>query len=150
MSKGNLLIIDDEPDIRMRLSDLLEEYAEKIYVAANGKEGLETFNSHEIHCIICDINMPEMNGVELIKALRTQGTNTPFIFYTAHGNRDLMLEAVKYGAFDFLDKPNLNGLEDVISRGLAHGFNMGEGTAEEDAGFVSDYQELLRQLPKDE
>ena len=125
MSKGNLLIVDDEPIILKRLKFNLEDYADEVYTAENGLEALEVLKSKIVHCVICDINMPKMNGVEVIKSIRAEGNEVPFIFYTAHGNQDLMMEAVKYGAFDFLNKPNLDGLEDVVSRGLHEGFNRG-------------------------
>ncbi len=148
MSKGNLLIVDDEPIILEKLKFNLEDYADEIYLAEDGTVALKKLEEHEIHCIICDINMPKMNGVDVIKKIRKSGNDVPFIFYTAHGNHDLMMEAVKYGAFDFLNKPNLDGLEDVVSRGLKEGFNRKTGvTASEDA-YVSDYQKLLEQIEK--
>lgn len=146
MEKGSLLIVDDEQDILDRLAMILEEHADHIYMANNGIEALKLIKDNNIHCIICDINMPKMNGVELIKQIRSEGNNTPFVFYTAHGNQDLMMEGVKYGAFDFLDKPNLDGLEDVIFRGLKEGFERQKGTSKNTEAFISDYQKLLSQL----
>jgi DNA-binding NtrC family response regulator len=145
MSKGNLLIVDDEPKLLRRLKFNLEEYADEVYTAENGLEAIECFEANEIHCIICDINMPKMNGVEVIKKIRDIGSDVPFIFYTGHGNQELMMEAVKYGAFDFLDKPNLNGLEDVISRGLKEGFKSNSEEVSEEA-YISEYKKLLEQL----
>ena len=110
MEKGNLLIVDDEPIILKRLKFNLEDYATNIYTAENGIEALEQLKIHQVHCVICDINMPKMNGVEVLRTIREQKNEVPFIFYTAHGNDELMMEAVKYGAFDFLDKPTITGL----------------------------------------
>ncbi len=146
MAKGTLLIVDDEPDIVDRLKLILEDYAETVITATNGIEALKAVKENEIHCIVCDINMPKMNGVEVIKSIRSDGIKTPFVFYTAHGNKDLMLEAVKYGAFDFLNKPNLEGLEDVVSRGLSEGFKQDEVRNSDDQMFISEYRKLLLQL----
>jgi len=147
MKKGNLLIVDDEPLILKNLSFNLEEYADEVYTAENGIEALEKFEVHEIHCIICDINMPKMNGVNVIKEIRKIGSKVPFIFYTGHGNQDLMMEAVKYGAFDFLDKPNLDGLEDVISRGLKEGLGKSSNSKDknEEKEYMSEYKKLVSQ-----
>lgn len=146
MAKGTLLIVDDEPDIVERLKLILEDYAENVLTATNGVEALQVVKDNEVHCIVCDINMPKMNGVEVIRNIRADGIQTPFVFYTAHGNKDLMLEAIKYGAFDFLNKPNLEGLEDVVSRGLSEGFTTPEDRALDEANFISEYRKMLLQM----
>ncbi len=150
MLKGNLLIVDDEPLILKNLKITLTDYADVIFMANNGLEALEVMAKEEVHCIICDINMPRMNGVEVIAKLRANGNDVPVIFYTGHGNRALMLEAAKLGAFDFLDKPNLDGLEEVVARGMKEGFvrlNKDSKSGEEDLDtFISEYSKLLDTL----
>lgn len=143
MSQGNLLIIDDEVLIVTNLKITLSDQADKIFVAYNGLEALEVIKQNEIHCIICDINMPKMNGVEFIKRIREDNNDTPLIFYTGHGNQELMLEAAKYGAFDFLDKPNLEGLEEVVAAGLKTGLNK---EIPDERSFESEYQKLLKEV----
>lgn len=144
MSLGNLLIVDDEPLLLQSLEYSLKDIAKKIITAVNGKEALNVIAKNEIHCILCDINMPIMNGVELIKKIRADKINIPFIFYTGHGNHELMLEAVKYGAFDFLDKPQLDGLAEVVQRGLNYG--LGNEVDADSSDFMSEYKKLLTQL----
>lgn len=144
-SKGNLLIIDDEPFILKTLKFSLSDYADNIFTANNGKEALELIAANEIHCVVCDINMPVMNGVEVITKLREEKNDVPFIFYTGHGNNELMMEAVKFGAFDFLNKPQLEGIEEVVVNGLRAGQKQGIGT-ESESDFMSEYKKLLLQL----
>lgn len=144
MSRGNLLIVDDEPLLLKRLKMNLEDYADQVFTADNGLDALAMVDKEDIHCIICDINMPKMNGVEVIKAIRAKNNDVPFIFYTGHGHRDLMMEAAKYGAFDFLNKPDLDGLEEVISRGLKEGFK--RDFIDDLSDQISEYQKLLLQL----
>lgn len=139
--KGNLLLIDDEEMILESSKLLLEGLADNIFTASSGKKGLEIFKSNQIHCIVCDINMPEMNGVEVIEKIRDINESIPFIFYTGHGTEELMLEAVKYGAFDFLDKPALDGLEETIKRALMEG--TGQKSSDFSFEFISNYQRLL-------
>lgn len=146
MKKGNLLIVDDEEMILNRLKFNLEEYADSIFTAINGVEALKIVEENEIHCVVCDINMPRMNGVDVIKSIRKGKNDVPFIFYTGHGNHDLMMEAVKYGAFDFLNKPNLEGLEDVVIRGLKEGYNRANGRVTESEAYVSEYRKLLAEM----
>lgn len=146
MRKGNLLIVDDEPLLLKSLKANLEEHADNIFIAENGLAALEIIEKEEIHCIICDINMPKMSGVEVIKRIRESGNEVPFIFYTGHGNRELMFEAIKYGAFDFLDKPLLDGLEEVIAQGMKNGFNKGRDTQEDEKEIMTEYKRLLKEL----
>ena len=145
MQRGNLLIVDDEPLLLKNLSLNLEDCADVIFTANDGIEALEIIKTQTIHCIICDINMPRMNGVEVIKKIREQNNDVPFIFFTGHGNRELMFEAIKYGAFDFIDKPHFEGLEEVISRGMLTGFK-GDSELENEQEILSEYKKLLKQL----
>lgn len=144
MSKGNLLIVDDEPLTLKNLKLHLENHADTIFTASNGLEALQILETQSVHCVICDINMPKMNGVDVIRNLRAKNNPIPFIFYSGHGNHELMLEAAKHGAFDFLNKPDLEGLEEVIYRGLKEGF---EHTHNKDEfSFMSEYSKLLANL----
>lgn len=141
MAKGNLLLVDDEPLILKMLEINLAPYVDQTFCAENGKVALEIFKEQEIHCVVCDINMPIMNGVEFIKHVRELGSQVPFIFFTAYNERELMLRALKFGAFDFLTKPNFEGLEEVVSRGLKEGFKL--PSEQDDKLILSEYQRLL-------
>ncbi len=145
MIKGNLLIVDDEPLLVQSLLFSLKRSADKILTAGNGEEALSVILTNEIHCILCDINMPVMNGVDLIKKLRADKYDVPFIFYTGHGSHELMLEAVKYGAFEFLNKPLLDGLVEVVERGLRKGLGR-EDDSVESKDFMTEYKKLLSQI----
>jgi DNA-binding NtrC family response regulator len=146
MRKGNLLIVDDEELIVDNLKITLTEHADNIFIAYNGIEALEVLKDQEVHCIICDINMPNMNGVEFIKEVRAKKLDIPFIFYTGHGNLDLMQEAARYGAFDFLDKPNLDGLIDVITLGLKKGFCREGENAQDWEVIKTEFAKMLKEL----
>jgi len=151
MRKGTLLIVDDEEQLIENVMLLLEPYAERILSAPNGKEGLEVLKNEDVQCVICDIRMPVMDGIHLIREVRRSGNEVPFIFYTAHGDPSLMKEAIKYGAFDFLDKPELLNLEDIVQRGLAHGFKVQSDTDDPSSGdFVSEYQKILNSSKKED
>lgn len=146
MKKGNLLIVDDEELIVDNLRITLEDLCDRIFTAHNGVEALEIILQNEIHCIICDINMPRMNGVELIKEIRSKNMDMPFIFYTGHGNVELMKEAAKYGAFDFLDKPNLDGLLNVIKLGLEKGFSRSAQTETDWHQVETEFAKMLKDI----
>lgn len=143
--KGNLLVVDDEELITESIELMTKDHADHIFVANNARDALKTLKTQNIHCVISDISMPEINGIQFIKAAREAGHKMPFIFYTAHGNEQLMMEVVKYNAFDFLDKPNLDGLLEVVSRGLKLGLT-GQPSERNQESFESDFHTLLKKL----
>ena len=118
----NLLIVDDEKLLVENMTFILAPYTSKIFTGFNGNEGLNVLESEDIHCVICDISMPIMNGVEFIIEARKRGHDMPFIFFSAYGSPELKQEVSKYGAFDFLSKPDFKDLEAVVLRGLREGF----------------------------
>lgn len=145
----NLLIVDDEALLVENMKFLLAPHATKIFTAQNGKEGLAILEQEEIHCVICDITMPVMNGVELIKEARSRKIETPFIFYSAYGTHEMMMEVSKHGAFDFLKKPDFRDLESIVSRGLREGFNRKNQKASNAEDCISEYQMLLEKIQYD-
>ena len=118
MKKGNLLILEDEVALNDLLKDLLGPHADEVFTAYNGIEGLDIVAANQIDAIVCDINMPKMNGVEFIAKMRELNNQHPIIFYTAHGNDQLIEKADSYGAFEFLSKPNFDNLEETVVKAL--------------------------------
>ena len=106
-----ILIIDDEKSIRHTLRDILEYEKYEIEEAENGKVGLDLLIQKEFDIVLCDIKMPEMDGLEVLEKAQEAGTNAQFIMISAHGNIETAVEATKKGAFDFVQKPpDLNRL----------------------------------------
>ncbi len=100
-----LLIVDDEIDVRDTLAETLKTLGAEIYLAKDGIEALEIVKNNKIMAIISDVNMPNMKGTELLKSIRDLGFLTPFVILTAYGDKKMALEALRLGAFDFVDKP---------------------------------------------
>jgi two-component system response regulator AtoC len=117
--KGNILIVDDEIDLSVNMKELLEDEAKYIFIANNGVEALEILKSHKIDCVISDIKMPLMDGLELIECARSCGLEMPFIFYTGHGSDELKKIAHDLGAMDLLTKPNFFNLELAVRNAMA-------------------------------
>ncbi|MBA2405944.1 MAG: response regulator [Bdellovibrionales bacterium] len=147
MKLGNILIVDDEELLVNSIAFLLNEYTENVHIAHNGLEGLEILQNHQIQCVISDISMPKMNGMEFMKAARESGINVPFIFFTAYGQSKLMLQAAQYGAFDFLMKPDFEGLQEAIARGTKEGFKrqLNESSAQ---SALTEYEKILLEMNK--
>lgn len=108
---ARILIIDDERSIRNTMKDILEFEKHKIVLAENGRVGLDTALNDEFDLIFSDIKMPEMDGIEVLENLQSNGVETPVIMISGHGNIETAVECIKKGAFDFIEKPiDLNRL----------------------------------------
>ncbi len=103
MSK--ILVIDDERAIRRALREILEFEDFEVDEAENGKEGLEKASSGSFDMIFCDIKMPIMDGLEVLDELLKAKVETPVIMISGHGNIETAVQAIKKGAFDFIEKP---------------------------------------------
>jgi two-component system nitrogen regulation response regulator NtrX len=103
MSK--ILVIDDERAIRRALREILEFEEFEVDEAENGKEGLDKAKSGAYDIIFCDIKMPEMDGMEVLDGLLAENIDSPVIMISGHGNIETAVQAIKKGAFDFIEKP---------------------------------------------
>src|SRR5512133_752414 len=106
-----ILVIDDERSIRNTLKDVLEYEKYEIESAEDGAKGLELFAQGPFDVVLCDIKMAKMDGIEVLQKLLEISTDVPVIMISGHGNIDTAVDAIKKGAFDFLEKPlDLNRL----------------------------------------
>jgi DNA-binding NtrC family response regulator len=122
-----LLIVDDEPDLREILKEMAKQQNIPCYEAENGEEGYEILRRTPITAVCTDITMPVMNGMEFLRKVRSAGLFTPFVFITAHDNKDNLNDALKIGAFDFLSKPfDPIKVEEVLFRALDVGSSIQE------------------------
>ncbi|OFY71995.1 MAG: Fis family transcriptional regulator [Bacteroidetes bacterium RIFCSPLOWO2_12_FULL_37_12] len=103
MSK--ILIIDDEKTIRNTLKDILEYEGYEIHLAEDGISGFEKLKNISFDACLCDIKMPKMDGMELLEKAILSELETPIIMISAHGSIETAVEAVKKGAYDFIQKP---------------------------------------------
>lgn len=109
MSK--ILVIDDEKAIRNTLKDVLEYEKYEVDLAEDGASGIELFSGNSYDVVLCDIKMQKMDGIEVLQKLMDISSMTPVIMISGHGNIDTAVEAIKKGAYDFLEKPlDLNRL----------------------------------------
>ena len=109
MSK--ILVIDDERAIRNTLKEVLEYEKHEVDLAEDGHSGLEMFNSNSYDIVLCDIKMAKMDGIEVLQKIYETTSDVPVIMISGHGNIDTAVEAIKKGAYDFLEKPlDLNRL----------------------------------------
>jgi DNA-binding NtrC family response regulator len=100
-----VLIVDDERAIRRALKEILEYENCQVLEAENGKEGLEIIRSNSLDVIFCDIKMPLLDGMELLDQIQNDGNEVPIVMISGHGSLETAVQAIKKGAFDFIEKP---------------------------------------------
>lgn len=119
MEKQHILVIDDDDSIRESLRDFLQTRKYEVETASDGPEGLELFRRLKPDLVLSDVRMEGMNGIEVLKAIRTIDRNTPFIIMTAFGEMDSVIQAMKLGAYDYIEKPfDASEVESLIARAL--------------------------------
>ena len=108
---ATILIIDDEKAIRKTLTEILSFEGYKIDEAADGEEGLKKFKDKSYDVVLCDIKMPKIDGIDFLQKAVEINVDVPVIMISGHGNIETAVEAVKKGAYDFIQKPpDLNRL----------------------------------------
>lgn len=118
----NILIVDDEPNIRSGLSKGLQREADKIATAGDAAEAIDRFESEHFQVVIADVRLPgEMDGLELITQFLRQQPETTVIVITAHGTVETAVDAMRRGAFDFITKPvDLNLIRQQVRKAVEH------------------------------
>jgi DNA-binding NtrC family response regulator len=108
---ANILIIDDEKAIRKTLTEILSFEGYKLEEAADGEEGLRKYREKTYDVVLCDIKMPKIDGLDFLQKAVEINADVPIIMISGHGNIETAVEAVKKGAYDFIQKPpDLNRL----------------------------------------
>ncbi len=108
---SQILVIDDERPIRNTLKEVLEYEKHDVELAEDGPSGIEVLKDKSFDIVLCDIKMPQMDGIEVLDHIMSNHFDTQVIMITGHGSVDTAVEAIKKGAFDFIEKPlDLNRL----------------------------------------
>ncbi|HEX2732171.1 MAG TPA: response regulator [Polyangiaceae bacterium] len=101
-----ILVVDDSRTVRQQVSSALQDAGFEVIEAADGVEGLDQLNAHsEVAAIICDINMPRMNGLELVESIKARTATLPVVMLTTEGQSELIQRAKAAGARGWIVKP---------------------------------------------
>ncbi len=104
MSK-KILIVDDQPGIRLLLQELFNQENFETQIAVNGLEALKTLENEQPDCVLLDMKMPGMSGIDVLKELKLKWPELPVIMMTAYDEIALTEEALKIGALKYFTKP---------------------------------------------
>ncbi len=105
MDNKMILIVEDDPTVGESLRLLLKKKGHDILLASNGKEALQLFRHKVVDLVITDVVMPKMDGIELLEAVKGLRPETEVIVISAQGTIEKAVQAMKWGAFDFIEKP---------------------------------------------
>jgi two-component system response regulator FixJ len=129
-SRRTMHIVDDDDDVRESAALLLDAAGYAVTAYASGVEFLDKLDPTVPACILLDIHMPQMDGLEVQRRLVERGVTFPVIVLTGQGDISIAVQAMKHGAFEFLEKPYLN---DVLLQAAADAFAKLESTTEDRA-----------------
>ena len=119
MSKNKILVIDDEKSMLEFLSIMLTKDGFSVATLDRGQEGINMFKNTHFDLVIVDIKMPEVSGIDVLKAIRSYDTNAVVLMITAYASVDTAIEAMKLGAFDYITKPfEIKNIRVIISKAL--------------------------------
>lgn len=119
LQSAQVLVADDEKNGRRMLQILLNKLGCQVLVAADGDEALEIIRHSSVNLLVTDLNMPKMDGIALLSALRKEGNDIPVIVVTAYGTVESAVTAMKLGAFDFIMRPlDIEQVEMVVTHAL--------------------------------
>jgi nitrogen regulation protein NR(I) len=118
-NNAHILLIEDDLSLANNLRDVLNEEGFKVTVCNRGDEGLRRANSDESDVVLTDLRLPGLGGLELVKQLHETQPRLPVVLMTAHGTIETAIEATKFGAYDYLQKPfEMSGLISMLQRAV--------------------------------
>ena len=156
---SDILIVDDERDIRELVADILGDEGFKTRTAANADEALAAINAEEPALMILDIWLKDsrMDGIDILKQVKRNNPSVPVVIISGHGNIEIAVAAIKQGAYDFIEKPfNIDQLMVVITRAMETSrlrrenmqLRRREVTAAEMLGHSASFRRLRENLDK--
>ncbi|MFU2157637.1 MULTISPECIES: sigma-54-dependent transcriptional regulator [unclassified Caldisericum] len=159
IKKYKILVADDEENIRMLLSETLKDESYEVVEVNNGKDAIEQVKKNDFDCVLLDVRMPILDGMEAFLKIREIRNNLPVIFLTAYGSSDLAIKAMKKGAYDYLTKPfDIEELKIKVKKAIelkeltenAPSFEKGENRYEADEiiGNSPKMQEVFKEIGK--
>src|SRR3974377_914648 len=119
MPRETILVLDDESLIRWSLKQKLESWNYQVFDAADLQEAINKLNSEAPDLVISDVKLPDGSGLDFLRRVKEAHANIPVIIITAFGVVDVAVQALKLGAYDFIEKPiNFEKLENILRNAL--------------------------------
>jgi DNA-binding NtrC family response regulator len=118
---GRVLVVDDHREARESMADVLRRSGHRVDCRSGAHEALQVLEQEKYDCIVTDLKMPGMSGLEFIVQLEQRGGKVPVVMVTAHASVASAVEAMRHGAFDYIEKPfNVDQLEQLVDQAIRH------------------------------
>ena len=115
----NLLIVDDQHGIRLLLGEVFKREGYRTFLASNGLEALKIVEKEKLDCVLLDMKIPGMDGLEILKSIKAKWPELPVMMMTAYGELDLIQEALSNGAAKYFTKPfNIYEIRDAVNEAV--------------------------------
>ena len=143
-SGARILVIDDEEAARYGIRKALEREGHHVELAADGREALQKIQEYSPHAIISDINMPNMDGITLLREVGRLDASPPVILITAHGSEALAVQGLRAGAYDYIGKPfDVDDLRKIVRNALER-----QRLLEQNRRYYADLESTLQELKR--
>ena len=119
MAESKILVVDDETEMLVSCRKILQSKARSIVTTESGQQALSLMEKTQFDLVVCDLRLPDIDGLDLLRKSRVIAPQSVFVFITAYGTVDMAVEAMKAGAFNFIEKPfTFDRLLDVVDGAL--------------------------------
>ena len=146
MTELKVLVVDDDEAVRDSLQALLESDGMLVETFSSGPDFLAAYQDTDVGCLLLDVQMPDMNGLEVQGRLASAGANIPVVVVTGHGDVPMAVQALKAGASDFIEKPFT---DDVILGSVRRAIAQGRRTLKETTLVVDTTRRVARLTPRE-
>ncbi|MBN1909850.1 MAG: sigma-54-dependent Fis family transcriptional regulator, partial [Pirellulales bacterium] len=120
--EGRVLVVDDHRDARESMAEALRQSGHRVDCCSSAAEALDVIQRNTFDCIVTDLKMPGMTGVEFIIQLERRRYGAEVVMVTAHASVSSAVEAMRHGAFDYIEKPfDVDRLETLVNQAIRHG-----------------------------
>jgi len=117
-----VLVVDDHPQVRDSMAEALRASGHGVMCCSSAPEALKVLEQEHYDCVVTDLKMPGMNGIELIMQIEQRRWDTQVVMVTAHASVATAVEAMRHGAFDYIEKPfRIDQLNDLVTQAIRHG-----------------------------
>ena len=145
-TEANIYVVDDDQAVRESLEWLIASVGLPVHTFSSAKELLKSFDANQPGCVIADVRMPVMSGLELQRHLHEQAPDIPVIIVTGHGELDMAVESMKDGAYDFIQKPyKQQSMLDTVQKAVRSSIMAFDSRSE-----TSEFSVLMEKLTKRE
>jgi len=118
---GRVLVVDDHRQARESMADVLRQCGHQVACCSSAAEALQTLEQESCDCVVTDLKMPGMNGLEFIIQLEQRRCGVQVVMVTAHATVGSAVEAMRHGAFDYIEKPfDVDQLERLVTQAIEH------------------------------